>query len=317
MLGMRHEVNELDVGPPRHLYFLQLDVVLSQDSSRPPPPQSSWTIDTIWDMVRRDTPNVKDCVILGPEKSTGKHQNKSTGIQMSPRHPESRGTTTATQTTNKKAPQGSGTQTIPPPSCKKLTSTGGTQTSPPKNPHRQVDQGQLDCNEESQLANTTSSKGKKTKKSISKAPPHPGPSTGPAVGPRNYFTSRNLGTGRPTIQCTACGEYSHWRRECPYDNYCTTCKNHDHATHMCRAHRQTNNNPGQQDQQSPQICVYCGSPEHSSSNCHRRPWDNREQPNSTPNFLRRDQQANSKILGNATGRTASMGANTQAHPPQS
>ena len=236
---------------------------------------------------------------------------------MSPRHPESRRTTTATQTTNKKAPQGSGTQTMPPPSPKKSTSTRGTQTSPPKNPHRKVDQGQLDCNEESQPANMTSSKGKKTKKSTSQAPPLPGPSTGTAVGLRNDFTSRNLGTDRPTIQCTACGEYSHWRRECPYNNYCTMCKNHDHATHMCRAHRQTKNNPGQQDQQSPQICVYCGSTEHSSSNCYRRPWNNREQPHSTPNSLRRDQQVNSKILGNAAGRTASMGANTQAHPPQS
>ena len=119
------------------------------------------------------------------EKSTGKHQNKSTSIQTSPRHPESIGTTTATQTTNEKAPQGSGTQTMLPPSPKKSTSTGGTQTSPPKNPHRQVDQGQLDHNEESQPANTTSSKGKKTKKSTSKAPPPPGLSTGPAVGPRN------------------------------------------------------------------------------------------------------------------------------------
>ena len=136
------------------------------------------------------------------------------------------------------------------------------------------------------------------------------------MGPRNDFTSRNLGTGRPTIQCTVCGEYSHWRRECPYDNYCTMCNNHDHATHMCRVCRQTNNNQGQQGQQSPQICVYCGSTEHSSSNCHRRPWDNREQPCSIPNSLRRDQHANSKILGNATGRKASTGANTQAQPPQ-
>ena len=80
----------------------------------------------------------------------------------------------------------------------------------------------------------TSSKGKKNKKSTSEAQPHPGPSTGSSAGPRNDFTSRNLGTGRPTIQCTACGEYSHWRRECPYDNYCMTCNNHDHATHMCR-----------------------------------------------------------------------------------
>ena len=86
---------------------------------------------------------------------------------------------------------------------------------------------------------------------------------------------------------------------------------------MCRACRQANNNQGQQGQQSPQICVYFGSTEHSSSNCHRRPWDNREQPHSTPDSLRRDQQVNSKISGNATGRTASMGANTQVYPPQS
>ena len=239
------------------------------------------------------------------EKSTGKCQNKSTSIQTSPRHPEPRGATTATQTTNRKASQVGGTQTMPPPSPKKSTSTGGTQASPPKgNPHRQVDQGQPDRNQEHQPANTTSIKGKKTKKSTSEAPPHPGPSTGPSVGPRNDLTSRNLGTGRPTIQCTACGEYSHWRRECLYDNYCTTCNNHDHTTHMCRAHRQTSNNQGQQGQQSPQICVYCESTEHSSSNCHRRPWDNREQPHNTPNSLRRDQQAISKILGNATGRTA-------------
>ena len=66
MLGMRHKVNELDVELLQHFYCLQLDVALSQDLSRPPPPQSSWTTDTIWDMVTRDAPNVKDCVILGP-----------------------------------------------------------------------------------------------------------------------------------------------------------------------------------------------------------------------------------------------------------
>ena len=85
---------------------------------------------------------------------------------------------------------------------------------------------------------------------------------------------------------------------------------------MCRAHRQTNNK-SQQGQQSPHICVYCGSIEHSSSNCCRRPWDNREQPCSTPDSLRRNQPSNSKILGNATGNTASIGANTHGHPPQS
>ena len=62
--------------------------------------------------------------------------------------------------------------------------------------------------------------------------------------------------------------------------------------------------------------VYCGSIEHSSSNCHRRPWDNREQPHGTPESLRKDHQANPKISGNAMGRAAPMGANTQGHPPQ-
>ena len=32
--------------------------------------------------------------------------------------------------------------------------------------------------------------------------------------------------------------------------------------------------------------------------------------------MRRDQQANAEISGNATGRTAPMSANTQGHPPQ-
>ena len=94
------------------------------------------------------------------EKSTGECQNKSTSIQTSPKHPELRGTTTTTQTTNKKASQAGETQTMCPPSPKKPTSTGGIQTSPPKgNPHRQVDQGQPDCNQdrEGQPANIISS----------------------------------------------------------------------------------------------------------------------------------------------------------------
>ena len=96
------------------------------------------------------------------------HQNKSTNIQMSPKHPAP----TGTQAMNKKASQVGGTQTMPPPSPKKSTSTGGTQTSPPKsNSHRQVDQGQLDCNQERQLANTTSGKGKKPRSQLPRLHP--------------------------------------------------------------------------------------------------------------------------------------------------
>ena len=66
MVNMRHEVSKLDVGLHQHIYCLQLDIAMVQDLSRPPPLQHSWTIATIWDMVARDAPNVKECVILGP-----------------------------------------------------------------------------------------------------------------------------------------------------------------------------------------------------------------------------------------------------------
>ena len=104
--------------------------------------------------------------------------------------------------------------------------------------------------------------------------------------PRTDFTSTNLGTGRPTIQCTACGEYSHWRRECPYDNFCTTCNNHNYATHMCRAPKHT-------PKQSPVTCIYCGSTEYSSIQCCNR---------CVPPEATRDQEfqcTNDKISGKA------------------
>ena len=284
-----------------------------EPSGRFLPPQSNST-----DNSSQGTDNSNTTTVYY-EKSTGRCHNKITGIQTSPKDLEPTGTTIATQMSHKMASQAGGTQTTSPPSPKKSTSTGGMQTSPPKdNSCEQVGQGQLEHNQdkEGQQIENTSSKGKKNKKLTSEAQPHPVPSTESSAGPRNDFMTRNLGIGRPTIQCTACGEYSHWRRECPYDNYCMTCNNHNHATHMCRAHRQANNK-SQQGQQSPLICVYCGSIEHSSSSCHRRPWDNREQPCSTLNSLRRNQPSNSEISGNATGNTALVGANTHGQPPQS
>ena len=143
--------------------------------------------------------------------------------------------------------------------------------------------------------------------------PHPDTSQGASTVPRMDFNSRNLGTGRPSIQCTACGEYTHWRRECPYDNYCTTCNNNDDATHMCRAPRQATRN--QQSQQSPSICIYCGSTDHSSVNCLKRPWGNREQLCGTPDALRnqQNQPSNTKISRNSPGNAAVTGANTCEH----
>ena len=205
-----------------------------------------------------------------------------------------------------------GTQTSPP---QKVKSTGGTQTSPPKCTFQdQGTQGSLECNlpQPSDLdqpgASNKGSKGKKRKKKSSKeggpTSPHPGTSTGTNTVPRMDFISRNLGTGRPQIQCTACGEYSHWSRACPYNNFCTNCNDHSHATHMCRT---PNNKP------SPVICIYCGNTDHKSSNCHNKPWDNCEQPCPTLDTLRQNQQSNTEISGsdmrNATSSSTRTGIN--------
>ena len=178
---------------------------------------------------------------------------------------------------HKKTSQVGGTQTTPPPATRKSTSTGETQTSPPiGNSHRQVDQGQL--------ANITSSKGKKSKKSTSKSPPHPVPSRGPSVGPRINFTSRNLGLAGP--QSSAWHVVSIHTRE---GNAHMIIIAHVITMIMLHTCAGLTDRPTtikvNKVKQSPQICVYCGSTEHSSSNCHRRPWDNREQPHSTPEFL--------------------------------
>ena len=69
---------------------------------------------------------------------------------------------------------------------------------------------------------------------------------------------------------------------------------------------------------SPVICVYCGSIDHCSGNCPNKPWDNREQPHSTPDVLRnhQQQQANSEILGDAPGNAQTTGNTTgNTNPP--
>ena len=85
MVNTRHEVSKLDVGPHQCIYCLQLDIAMVQDPSRPPPPQHSWTIATIWDMVARDVPNVKECVILSPGSAIlffGHHQEPQEGLYL-------------------------------------------------------------------------------------------------------------------------------------------------------------------------------------------------------------------------------------------
>ena len=96
------------------------------------------------------------------------------------------------------------------------------------------------------------SKGGKEKNSQNiqtKAQPQPSTSN---VGTNltSAFQFRNLGTGRPHVQCSPCGRYDHFRKDCHQDNFCTRCRTRSHATHMCRALLNTDSN---------NICVYCGS----------------------------------------------------------
>ena len=108
------------------------------------------------------------------------------------------------------------------------------------------------------------------------------------------------------MQCTACREYMHWSGACPY-NFCTTCNNNSHATHMCRAP-----NP------SPAICIYCASPNHRQTECHYRPRGNREQrQRPKPEALRnqQNQQTNTEISGSVCGNAPSIDINTGNSAP--
>ena len=76
----------------------------SEPSGRFVPPQSNNTNSSSQDTDSSNTTTVYY------EKSTGKHQTKTTSIQMSPGEPGSTGTTTATQMTNIKTSQVRGPQ---------------------------------------------------------------------------------------------------------------------------------------------------------------------------------------------------------------
>ena len=127
--------------------------------------------------------------------------------------------------------------------------------------------------------------GKKASSQINKQP-----SVADIFAPTSaYPQSRNLGTGRPKLFCTACGGYDHWRKDCPYDCHCDNCDSDSHATHMCRAPPKPSPTPSPQ----PVICVYCGSSEHRSMECRSHPRDNREEgrlPSPVSSGYSRDRQ---------------------------
>ena len=56
-----------------------------REPSRPPPPRPTWTVAIIKDMVSTDTPNIKDCVILGPGSAIlffSHHQEPQEGLYL-------------------------------------------------------------------------------------------------------------------------------------------------------------------------------------------------------------------------------------------
>ena len=110
---------------------------------------------------------------------------------------------------------------------------------------------------------------------ISKGGPVKG--TGPKIQHR-LSTSNRAEQHRPQLNCTACGRQDHLRKDCHEDVFCKNCRTRSHATEMCRVLSQ--HTPGNI------LCVYCGSTNHTSSNCHNKPNDNREEPRSTLRDLR-------------------------------
>ena len=94
--------------------------------------------------------------------------------------------------------------------------------------------------------------------------------------------------------CTACGEYNHWRKDCPYDCHCDNCDSDSHTTHMCRAPPKPSPTPSPQ----PVICIYCGSSDHRSMECSNCPRNNREEgcaPSPAPNQYNCDKQWKSML----------------------
>ena len=66
-------------------------------------------------------------------------------------------------------------------------------------------------------------------------PPDPHPGTSSNTEARRDFTSRKLGTSRPSIQCSACSEYNHWTGMCPHDNSVLHIMI-IHTLHTCAGH---------------------------------------------------------------------------------
>ena len=99
-----------------------------------------------------------------------------------------------------------------------------------------------------------------------------------ARGHSQPSTSTHSEASRPQVRCTACGGMDNLRKDCHEDVFCSRCRTRSHATEMCRVPAKTGT--------STIICIYCGSVDHISGRCCKKPNNNREEPRSTPRDLR-------------------------------
>ena len=90
-------------------------------------------------------------------------------------------------------------------------------------------------------------------------------------------TSTQGYTGRPQMQCTACGGSDHLRKDCCENVFCTRYRTRSRTTEMCHVPTKTG--------MSNTICIYCGHTSNTLNRCHNRPNDNRKEPRATPRDL--------------------------------
>ena len=164
---------------------------------------------------------------------------------------------------------------IPPFSGTTSQSRNLRSTSTPKLEEEQILNSSYPTHNRGKINRVNSFKSAKSKTKMSKDRPFK--SSGMKAQPTTSG-SNQMFPCRPQLNCTACGGYDHLRKDCRKDVFCNNCRTRSHATVMCRAtlHQSTDNI----------ICFYCGSVNHTSSKCHNKPNNNREELRSTPRDLR-------------------------------
>ena len=213
------------------------------------------------------------------QQSSSEEGSKENTILNRPRHNRERSAQSHPSGSTDDRPQGSAPKAP-------TTQAGGPPQAPPVNNASRNYQDPPECNDtKGSTKAPTNGKGQGVPISRKALEPRPRNTTNtdPAIQPSN------------TIICSRCGKSGHWRRNCPYYNFCDFCRVTTHSTHMCRANK---HGPG-----SP-VCIYCGKTNHSFAYCRYRPRDNQEEPKHTPEVLKTG----------ATGKNSASAVRNQGGP---